>query len=319
MVDINRLKKVFFNLWYNYIPRPMIKQFFFIAALFFVLTVPAVLGSGPSVPIKNVVFSGGGTPAGYVAIGALSVLETRPEFQPTRWAGAEIGSVIAVLNAVGYNSTELFGIFFGTSGGSAAVNYTQVGLDVISRYGALRNHELISQAVNFLILQKTGIFGATFAQLPQDITISAMNYSSKGFDIVYFNKETTPSMKISDAVIYSSTSIFLYRASKYDGNTYVDPSYKEQYPISLFRLDPFKTIGVNTQINTDSTLLTSIAHYTDRLYDLHTQVPVPILLRRRTIDVEIDPQYIRHEHFLGLPELSAFHAAGIEAALDYFN
>ena len=192
--------------------------------------------------IKNLALCGGGF-YGYAELGALKELEKYKEyFDIQTIKGVSVGSIVAVLYAIGYTIDELIKILFETDFDNLIKDKYFPRIHLYSNYGMHDANELENE-IERLISVKTNIRLCTFSQIRKDLTIIAtnLNYQCPKF----FNKENTPNVAISKAVRCSISFPFIMTPVLFEGDLYIDGGAYINYPITTFKdqeLD--ETIGI---------------------------------------------------------------------------
>lgn len=215
--------------------------------------------AGPdSVSYRNLVFEGGGV-RGIAYAGALNVLEARGMLRSIeRVGGTSVGSITALLLAVGYTAPEMTAILADLNVGQFNDGHWFFigGFRRMTRqYGWYRG-ERFERWVATLIARKTGNPNLTFAQLHQRKGGAYKDLYVTGTDLteqktVVFSHEHTPDLPLKTAVRISMSVPLYFGAVFMDdqkqvvrkprkGQTYhilVDGGLTANYPIGLFDVD----------------------------------------------------------------------------------
>ncbi|PSR52869.1 patatin [Adhaeribacter arboris] len=205
---------------------------------------------------RNLVLEGGGI-RGIAYGGALAELEQRAILpQIIRVAGTSAGAIQAVLLAVGYSPKEISDITFKTP----IQKFTDGRFIFFGGFHRLRNRygwyrgEKFKSWLERLIAAKTGNPHLTFAQLHllaginncRDFYATGTNLTKQRVEI--FSHETSPNMKISDAVRISMSIPLFFQAVFVDSAGNIIPNPKKgqsadilvdggiiaNYPLNLF-------------------------------------------------------------------------------------
>tara|TARA_Y100001970_G_scaffold221450_1_gene272174 strand:- start:535 stop:1416 length:882 start_codon:yes stop_codon:yes gene_type:complete len=193
---------------------------------------------------KNIVFSGGSI-RGLSYIGCLKSLEERGIMEGiTTFAGASIGSIVSTMIYLGFSSTELYQLmmaikledlknieaenimdFFKTFGVDDGSKFRKL-IEICIRKRGFK-HDINFQEAYNIIKKKLIIVG------------SCLNTQSAD----YFSHETTPEMKIVDAIMASISIPFYFTMKTYGEFSYSDGGLIDNYPIQLFKDEIDETLG----------------------------------------------------------------------------
>ena len=210
------------------------------------------------VQLSNLVFSGGGL-KGIAEIGALLVIRelllnkciTIPNHIITHtdadvcdfkgFAGTSMGSVIAVLLAVGYTSQEILDLTLNLDFNKFKDDNSNFLIDIYSllkTYGWCPGNTL-EEYIGVLVKNKTGNAAYTFQDLYETSkkTLIIVGTDINAMKPVYFSHKTYPSMPIKDAVRIS-TSI---------------PVFYKPMMVDVHAIDNSNNIVVNNKTNDDKT------------------------------------------------------------------
>lgn len=221
--------------------------------LIFILAPCFVYGQSTSKYLyKNLVFEGGGI-RGIAYGGVIKELEgagITPEIR--RVAGTSVGSIIAVLLAVGYNGDEIINLVSATNFKKFADGCWGVfggSKMFVKQYGWYRGKKF-TKWLEDMIEKKTGNANLTFAELHlltlknkyMDLFVTGTNLSKQ--TSVIFSHETFPDMKIVNAVRISMSIPLFFSSVKIDnkGNfiddknadVMVDGGLASNFPIHIF-------------------------------------------------------------------------------------
>lgn len=200
---------------------------------------------------KYLAISGAGI-NGLAFVGCLDVLERNGILRHIEgFSGSSAGALVSTLVVMGYKANELKNIMFKVDFGK----FVHFDLDtLIKKFGACDGSELI-KLVNFLFRNKGLDPSITFKQLYDkthkrlNITGSCLSkaaFTDKFSKSDSFNYETTPDMKILEALRITISIPWIYSPHTFNNQMYVDGALFHPYPISWFKnLDPEKkyTLG----------------------------------------------------------------------------
>lgn len=192
---------------------------------------------------KNLVFKGGGVKS-FAYIGALEVLEETGLLRGIeKVAGSSAGAIYAMMVGLNFTANEVKSSMQNISikVGVEDCNSSDVLDRFFSHYGRYNGEDSI-QSLQGLILSKVSDAGFTF----QDLHKAAQ--SSSGFKDVYitgvdltddklvvFSHETTPDMRLLDAVRISCSYPLMYTpVVGGDGHYYIDGGLLDNYPVFIF-------------------------------------------------------------------------------------
>ena len=180
---------------------------------------------------KTLVLSGGG-PKGIALIGAMHYLDTRDYLRNVEnYWGTSVGSIICLLFMIGYTPIEIFQNFFINE---ALIDNTSIPPNIFT-IAALCNIETIGSKVSKILDKKLGKNNFTFKELNtllgKTIHIIGTNIDNMCADC--FDHEKTPNMSIKDAIEISCDLPFIFTPKKYNGYTYIDGGFINNYPINM--------------------------------------------------------------------------------------
>lgn len=169
---------------------------------------------------------------GLYELGAIHAADCNKLLQNVKYyAGCSIGSVICLLLCVGWTSIDLFT----TLCTDDFFKEQTINMDVptaLNKWGVVDTKEY-RQYLKRLVLQKYGgvpTFLELYKQTGKILTCCA--YRLKSDDpCVYFNYKSHPDMNVIDAVMLSSNIPFLFQATKYNDEYYIDGSMFDANPI----------------------------------------------------------------------------------------
>lgn len=215
---------------------------------------------------NGIIFEGGGT-KGIAYIGALKRLEEENVMDIKYVGGSSAGSQIATMIAADISIDEMeeyiskapFGKMLDGNCGCIRDIYR-----LIFKYGYYKG-EYLERYIENILYKKHGIKNITFKTLYEKtkiklrITGTCINTHS----LEWFDYENTPNMKVSKAVMISSSIPFVYKAVKYENKYYVDGGCINNFPIDAF--EDGKIIGLNLQEEHEEIKIRNIKDYTIEL------------------------------------------------------
>jgi NTE family protein len=230
-------------------------------------------------PFKNLVFQGGGVKA-YVYHGVLRVLDTYEILpQIERVAGTSAGALQAALLCFRLSIDETIDLYktvdyrkIRTPHGEISEQARQGLLDIslgrlrgnfdianrfFREYGLYATDYLHDWLHSTIAKYCDGNGKATFADFRargfRDLYTTTVNISRQRSEI--FSVETTPNVPVADAVMLSSAIPFFFEAIQFDGQSigsgdyYIDGGALNNYPLTIFDHERFKskhfTYGIN--------------------------------------------------------------------------
>jgi len=189
--------------------------------------------SEKSEKIENIVLSGGGI-KGLAQLGALQALFSDSSInqkQIKRFVGSSVGGLICFFLSIGYNCEEIIEIY-------NSINWKKMQEfnwdDILDKWGICSFSPLIQ---NVLIwLNKRGIHsGITFLQhyklFENMLVLTGTNLTMERLE--YFNYESTPDMRIIDALRITMNYPLIYPPFKLNNCLYVDGAMMAPYPITF--------------------------------------------------------------------------------------
>jgi hypothetical protein len=199
----------------------------------------------------TLVFGSSGT-LFYAYLGALEGLFTDCSIKKIKnFIGSSGGGLLATFLALGSNITELHEMILSSDlsldidkimDGS---NYSMKNLyNLINHYGANSGDALYESLCN-MAKKITGKNDITFDQLyittGKNLVLTGSNISQH--KLFYFNRLTTPNMKIIDALRITICVPFFFRPIRYEDAYYIDGGATSPYPIDFIYTRTFKQIN----------------------------------------------------------------------------
>lgn len=164
-----------------------------------------------------------GSIRGIYQLGAIHAAELNGLLVDVKYfAGTSIGSIIALLLAVGWQPLELF-THVCMNDFTQLLSYNIDIVNVFQKWGAIDTtpiREYISKLI-LLKLPEIPTFKTLQEQTGKHLLVTAYKLKSKHPNI-YFSLETHPDMSVLDGVMLSSNIPFLFQAQNYEGYYYID-------------------------------------------------------------------------------------------------
>ncbi|XP_048777511.2 uncharacterized protein LOC125681450 isoform X2 [Ostrea edulis] len=192
-------------------------------------------------PFENLVFEGGGA-KGIAYPGALKALEDIGILQNIkRFAGTSVGSIVALMTALGYNSTEISQITRRDLSEYYDARWGKLSLiPNLLRYLGWQPFHSLYEHLGEIIERKLGDKDATFEQLykktGKELCVVVTNVNN--MEENYLHPKTTPKMPLRKAVRMSISIPGLMQPIKHTEfdveNIYVDGGVLFNYPIECF-------------------------------------------------------------------------------------
>jgi len=218
-------------------------------------------------PIENLVISGGAM-RGFCFIGAIKYLEEIEILKHIKtFTGTSIGGCLALLLNLNYSSKELIEIFTNVD----IEKYRDINLDNILQF--FENYGIddgirILNIFKILLVSKLNILDRTFNEtitftelfkLTQK-KLTIVGCCLNDMEIIYYNHENFPEMKILDALRITFSIPFIFKPVTINEKIYVDGGLLNNYPIELY--DKETTLGlVSTSINIYNKHIENIEHF----------------------------------------------------------
>jgi predicted acylesterase/phospholipase RssA len=189
-------------------------------------------------PIKNIVFSGGGIKI-LAQIGAFKALvEHHLTDTIESYAGVSAGSLISLGLVLGYNINELKDIMIGLD----ILKIIDINADNILNYlndYGLDSGDKLLNAIEVVIKKKTSNPKITFAELyaitKKKLIVVVSNLTQSVSE--YLDHITTPDMEVSFAIRMSCCYPYYFTPIKHNGCCYIDGALLDNYPIQVFDLE----------------------------------------------------------------------------------
>ncbi|XP_074645930.1 uncharacterized protein LOC141902188 [Tubulanus polymorphus] len=190
---------------------------------------------GRKYDIENLVFEGGGT-KGMAYCGALLALRDMEVLKNVkRFAGASVGSVMAMMCSIGMTPEEIIEHFLFNSDFMQDAPRIALLVNIIKNWGWLHGKRGVN-VLEAIVEQKTGDRKTTFEQLYKkfgvELCIVVTNLTHQTPE--YFHVKTTPHVSIAYAAIVSCSLPPLIKPSFFRGSYYMDGGLLHNFPISAF-------------------------------------------------------------------------------------
>jgi NTE family protein len=278
--------------------------------------------------IENLVFKGGGV-LGVAYAGAIEVLEKKGVLKKIkRVSGTSVGSVIAILVALKYNSKEIKDILKYTNLKDFEDNLNP--LKITTKYG-LYDGDVLLNWIKGLIKKKTGNENTTFAEMNSNEYLDLKVYSTDLTDakLKEFSNKCTPNVIVAESIRASISIPLVFSAWKFtnkipDDHLYVDGGVLNNYPINSFEeLD--KTLGFFLEIKEDNESLeyNEFNKYLEQLFKILMQnQTTSFLANQKQVDATIFIKNlgISSTNFkLTEKEKTALFNEGVKSTIKYFR
>ncbi len=211
----------------------------------------------PHAKYKNLVFAGGGV-KGTAYAGALHEMENFTYSDGTKLldhiqvvSGTSAGAINAMMVSLGYTSEELLELA-GKDTFQHFADHTHI-LSIFCRLLSGQSPDInegkkLHEFIKDLIFKKTGIRNLTFKQLHElktrdvpvkDLIVTGTNLTTK--QVEYYSHQTTPDMKIADAVRISAGIPGYFKSiTLADGQERVDGGVIDNFPIQVLDTPLFR-------------------------------------------------------------------------------
>lgn len=192
---------------------------------------------------KEILVLSGGSLKGIAHIGVLKALEEKNILKNIKtFAGTSIGGIISVLYVIGYSPQELNEIV-------NSLNFNlmrDVNIDTLFEKYGVDNGKKMNIVLEELFKAKNINPNITFLELYEktkiEIIVTSVCVNDK--KIIYISHKTFPEMKVIIGMRMTSCVPFWFIPIKYDNKLYIDGAIMNNYPISIFKKDKKKLLGV---------------------------------------------------------------------------
>lgn len=181
----------------------------------------------------RLVLSGGG-PRGLAILGALHYVHEKGGLDNIQeYWGTSIGSLISLLLLIGYTPLEAFQQFFMLQN---FTDPTTLDFETILKDSAFCPIEIFGNKVRYFVEHKLGkganpTFYELYRQFGKKINILGTNIDDMRGEV--FNVDTQPMMHIIEAIEISCDLPYIFTKKVYNGKTYVDGGFINNYPVDL--------------------------------------------------------------------------------------
>lgn len=188
-------------------------------------------------PVRNLVFEGAGI-RGIAYVGVLDELQKRHALDSVhRVAGTSAGGIVALLVALRYSPAEVEDVLSQTRiqrfNDGRALFFG--GISRLRRQFGWYRGEALSRWLGELVERKTGNPNTTFAELSaagfRDLSVTGTSLTHQ--NTVIFSENTFPQMRLRDAVRFSCSIPFYFRAVWVDSAGRVFPKPKSKTGLQL--------------------------------------------------------------------------------------
>ncbi len=193
---------------------------------------------------KNVIFSGGSI-RGLSYIGCLKSLEEQGILEGLiTFAGVSIGSIMATLIYLGFSSKELYQLIMAIKLDELKnIDFDNI-MDFFTNFG-VDNGEKFKKFIEICIRKRGFKHDINFQEaqniIKKKLIIVGSCLNTQSAD--YFSYETTPKMKIVDAIMASISIPFYFTMKTYGEFSYGDGGLIDNFPIQLFKDELDETLG----------------------------------------------------------------------------
>lgn len=222
--------------------------------------------------VRSLCLSGGGV-AGFVHVGVLSYLhENNLNKDVDTIVCTSVGSIVGALHAIGMTPEKMWTAL-------CAMKHTLLEYSDISRFfltfGMDSGEYMIAHLVDVFLSENVSPL-VTFAQIANTkskrLIITGTNVSKH--ETIYFSPDTSPDMRVLDAIRISVSIPFLFSAARYDGNIFADGGIMDNYPLQ-FALRDFEKRYPSEQITQgvlgsyiENMNPKDILHFEDYIYNI---------------------------------------------------
>lgn len=205
--------------------------------------------------ITNLVLSGGGL-KGLATLAAIKVFyDNKLLDNLTSIAASSVGALIAGLYCIGYTFDELYKLVMKLDIDNIVCANPANFLDCFALDTGERFEYVITKIIESKNLKKTITLKEVYEIRKINLVIACTCLNTG--QICYFSHISTPDIPLLTCIRMSTSIPIIFKPVIYKGNTYVDGSVMDNYPIHLFKNDLARTIGIyvkdaysyKTQIN----------------------------------------------------------------------
>ena len=280
----------------------------------------------------NILVISGGGPKGIAFVGALTELENKTTFDSSKikiLSGSSIGGIICFALCVGYTLLEMKNWFLSIDFSILCPalyneNYSQKILPLLSSHYSLSTGDEINQVIINIFIYKNIYTDITFGELYKKtgklLVVTGSNLTLKRCD--YFSNNTTPSMKILDALLITTRIPYIFPYIKYNDCIYVDGHLFDPFPVkgcNVKKEDRNKIIGIRT-LSRSSIQIENIRDFTISIIDGISNQYIRKLInkyKKNIIDIEVDTEFFNLK--INTTEMNDLFNKGIQAGLSYLE
>ena len=192
--------------------------------------------------IKNLIMSGGAT-RGIAFLGSYKALEELDKLKDIEcYCGTSIGSIILFLINIGYTPDEL--------SQELVVKELSTLKDIrvsqlLTRYGIDTGKKITDWIESMAIkkeFDKDTTFQDLFNKTNKKLIVVASNLNT--YSPIYFSVDTSPDLRVIDAIRMSISIPILFTNKTYKGHIYVDGALTDNYPIRYFSDKLSESLGL---------------------------------------------------------------------------
>lgn len=234
--------------------------------------------------IKTLIVSGGGNRS-IATLGALQELEKKGILNNIiRYAGASAGALICTLLNLGFTTSEIITCILSFNSTNIKDSFYKIPFNILFNYGLYSGDKMMSR-IKLLFKQKGFDSNITFNELfiktRKVLVITGTSLSV--YETYYFNTNTSPDMKIIDALSISMCIPFLFTRVKYTiekkVHTFVDGGLLMNFPMHYF--ETCDLLGKYVYTNTEL----SHAKCSCEIYNLNDTIGIMLLNDGESTDI----------------------------------
>jgi len=210
--------------------------------------------------ITNLVLCGGGV-RGIAHLGALKALEEQNILQNIKnISGSSIGGIIGCLIAIGYTPTEIYNVI---EVFDLEKCRTKKMSDIFTQFGIDDGHNfriIIKKLFKKKKISHTMTFNELYKLKGMKLILTTVCINDK--TVKYLSNETEPNMPLIDGLRMTSSFPFWFIPVLYKNKLYIDGGCIDNFPISVFKDELDKTIGIYLiSLNEYKTKISNIEEY----------------------------------------------------------
>lgn len=183
---------------------------------------------------EGLVLSSGGI-KGLLQLGVLDYLHSNQYLTDIKYvSGCSVGSIIGLLWCIGYTPHEIFDMVCKQNLFQSLRSINPLLLS--AQYGLIDN-TILRHTVEDMIIGKIGFiptFEQLYTQFGKYYVCNACKIDNDE-QLVYFSKESHPTMSILDACMLSSSIPLLFTKTEYENHFYIDGALLDWFPIRPLR------------------------------------------------------------------------------------